>query len=62
MTNKRASVEITLNAQGKLKSQGIVIVDKLERKRYLPIFSILKGWSKVEATTGNTNSTTWFKL
>lgn len=57
----RARVECTLNAIPTLKEGGILVLDNSDRKRYAPLFQVLKHWPQVTTTTGLFDTTIWFK-
>lgn len=57
----RARVECTFNAISKLKSGGLLILDNSERKRYAPVFELLKNWEQSNTSNGLTDTTFWVK-
>lgn len=57
----RARVECALNAIPKLKDGGILVLDNSDRRRYAPIFGLLRNWPSVTSTTGLFDTTMWFK-
>jgi len=57
----RSRVECSLNALPKLKKGGLFILDNSERRRYRPVFEVLKDWPMSNTSTGLTDTTFWVK-
>jgi len=36
-------------------------LDNSDRDRYIPVFTVLKGWKMLNTTTGLFDTTFWFK-
>lgn len=61
LVDGRARRTCALNAIGKIKSGGLLILDNSERVRYQDVHSALSQWPSIETTTGLTNTTIWRK-
>ncbi|MDQ3395189.1 MAG: hypothetical protein M3512_13905 [Bacteroidota bacterium] len=61
LVDGRARVECAINCIGKLKRNGILVLDNAERERYSPVIKILDEWPRVVTTNGLTDTIFWFK-
>lgn len=61
LVDGRARRTCTLNALGKIKSGGILILDNAERRRYAEVLDRLRDWPQIFTTTGLTDTLIWRK-